>query len=687
MENIQLEDSLKQIFGFSSFRAGQKEAIRAILDHGRVLTILPTGHGKSLLYQLPATLFSGMTIVISPLLALMRDQLNQLNYRFSIPSASINSDQTVEENAQIRCNAPQAKYRLLFVAPEQLDNMENYDFLLKLPVSFVVIDEAHCISTWGHDFRPSYRQIIRYVHAMNQKTADLRVLALTATADSRTEEDIKKQLVFDNRGVTVIRRSMDRPNLSLSVVKVPNLSYKLEACLDLVEKCEGAGLIYCATRENSELCAEFLKKAGINAESYHAGYQPEHKKDLQKKFLADTYKVLCATNALGMGIDKQNLRYIIHFDFPGSITAYYQEIGRAGRDGMPAKGILLYDAKDRKIQEHFIRSSQPTSEDFHKVLQAIGKETVPPHLTKIKSLTGLHPTLITVIVAELIEQGFLCKVLLSGKQAYQLTGKRENISLERYTRQFAVKSQELEKMVHYAEQATDCSMALLRNALGDSSPSNCSRCYICSPQSFRIPAPPKERCLKTEEWLSRKPIVIKGNKRIGIQDGIAVLDGAMGSTSFRNFMRERMKVETMDPYLLKLIVGHINKLHQMYAFSALIPIPSRTWLARNSVLQDLQKETGIPVLPDLLIWKEIPKHRQGELLNNDQRRENVSGKMAIKAGVIPSGNILLFDDYTGSQATINEAGGLLLKGRGVRGDVIPFTVASVKWKLGKPGMI
>nr|NGX43427.1 ATP-dependent DNA helicase RecQ [Chlamydiota bacterium] len=608
MEALQLEDSLQNIFGFSSFRTGQKEAIQAILDQGRVLTILPTGHGKSLLYQLPATLFDGMTIVISPLLALMRDQLDHLNRRFGIPSASINSDQTPEENAQVRYNALHGKFRLLFVAPEQLDNIENYGFLLRLPTSFVVIDEAHCISTWGHDFRPSYRQIIKYIHALDQKTSNLRVLAITATADSRAEEDIKKQLVFDNRDVTVIRKSMDRPNLSLSAVKVPNLAYKLEICLDLVKELEGQGIIYCATRENCELCAEFLKKAGINAESYHAGYQPEHKRDLQQKFINDTYKVLCATNALGMGIDKQNLRYIIHFDFPGSITAYYQEIGRAGRDGLPAKGILLYDPRDRKIQEHFIHSSQPTTKNFQRVLDAIRNESIPPNLTRIKSLAGLHPTLITVIVAELIEQGFVCKVMQSGKQVYKMTGKPDKIHLERYTRQFEVKSQELEKMVHYAEQTTNCRMALLRNALGDQSPADCSRCSNCCPESFQPPAPSQERSLKTEEWLSQKPFVIKGNKRVGLQDGIAVLDGSMRSRSFIKFMRDRMKSEAFDPYVFKMIVNQINKLHQIYAFSALIPIPSRTWSARHSLLHDIHEETGIQLFSDLLTWKETPQY-------------------------------------------------------------------------------
>ena len=189
------------------------------------------------------------------------------------------------------------------------------------------------------------------------------------------------------------------------------------------------------------------------------------------------------------------------------------------------------------------------------------------------------------------------------------------------------------------------------------------------------------------KFLSQKPFVIKGNKRVGLQDEIAVLDGSMRSRSFIKFMRDRMKSEAFDPYVFKMIVNQINKLHQIYAFSALIPIPSRTWSARHSLLHDIHEETGIQLFSDLLTWKETPQYRQGELHNNDQRRENVSRKMTAKQGVIPSGNILLFDDYIGSQATMNEAGGVLIKERRVRGKVIPFTVASVKWRLGKAGMI
>ena len=350
MENKdQLLTLLRQRFGLEEFRQGQLEAIGHLFKDRRVLCIQPTGFGKSLLYQLPSLLLPGMTIVISPLLALMRDQLDHLNTRYGIPSASLNSDQTEEENAAVRLQVKNQEIKILFVAPEQLDHLDRFEFLLKLPVSLLVVDEAHCISTWGHDFRPSYRQIIHYMRALQKVNPEVRVLGLTATANHETEKDITRQLEPQK----VLRESMQRPNIALSVFQVASLQNKLSACLQLINQLQGCGIIYCATRENTMVVADFLKDQGVRAMAYHAGLPGEEKRLLQTAYTEDRFKVCIATNALGMGIDKPNIRFIIHFDFPGSITAYYQEVGRAGRDGKPAQGILLYDIADYRIQTFY----------------------------------------------------------------------------------------------------------------------------------------------------------------------------------------------------------------------------------------------------------------------------------------------------------------------------------------------
>ncbi len=441
---------LHRVFGFNTFRKGQLEAISALFLHGRLLCIQPTGHGKSLVYQLSSCLLEGMTVIISPLLALMRDQIEHLHTRYHIPAASINSDQTEEENALSRQAAMAGSIRILFVSPEQLDHVDRFDFLCKLPIALFVIDEAHCISTWGHDFRPSYRQILPFIQALEQKNSSFKVLALTATADERVERDLKVQLSTSHQKICVLREQMDRPNIYLSVLHAESIAAKLLICELLLADLEGCGLIYTATRENTELVAEFLKKQGIRAIAYHAGLESEEKRKIQDAFLHDQYKIVAATTALGMGIDKSNLRFILHFDVPGSITAYYQEIGRCGRDGLKACGILLFYPPDKKIQEHFIDAALPSWENFENVFQVVKSATEPPHLTAIKRATGLHPTRVTIVLAELIEQNILKKESLKGSQVYRTCTENLSLDLSRYTNQHLVKTQELAKILSYA---------------------------------------------------------------------------------------------------------------------------------------------------------------------------------------------------------------------------------------------
>ncbi|MCZ6794587.1 MAG: RecQ family ATP-dependent DNA helicase, partial [Planctomycetota bacterium] len=364
MPKLDLDSVLRERFRFSTFRPGQREAIEALLEGGRIICIHPTGHGKSLLYQLPATLLEGMTLVISPLLALMRDQIRQLHERFAITAAAINSDQSDEENEQVRLDAREGRLRILFVAPEQLDNLETYRFLSALPIDLLVVDEAHCISTWGHDFRPSYRQIMNAVRELEEARPSLRVLGLTATANRRTAADIVEQFRgADGRSAAIHRSPMDRPNLALRVVPVTGLDNKLSILSEILQGLEGCGILYCATREQTEIVAAYLSASGHDVVAYHAGLVPDQKRELQLAFTRGKQQVIAATNALGMGIDKPDIRFIVHVDVPGSITAYYQEVGRAGRDGQAALGILLFDERDREVQEYFIRSAQPDLAD------------------------------------------------------------------------------------------------------------------------------------------------------------------------------------------------------------------------------------------------------------------------------------------------------------------------------------
>ncbi|MFN2105442.1 MAG: RecQ family ATP-dependent DNA helicase, partial [Candidatus Promineifilaceae bacterium] len=279
IEKEELYEVLRRQFNMEDFRPGQREAIEALLSTGRILCIQPTGYGKSLIYQLSALLVEGITLVISPLLALMRDQIEQLNERFQIPAATINSDQTEEENNAAMAAALSSRIRILFIAPEKLDNIELFGFLSQLQIGLVVVDEAHCISTWGHDFRPAYRQIIQAVHQFEKNNAGLRVLGLTATANGRVQRDIAGQLRDPSGAPLAVQRlSMDRPNIRLSVQPVSGMAEKLIFLSQTLPRLDGSGILYCATRENTEIVAEYLSQQGQEVAAYHAGFDSERKR-------------------------------------------------------------------------------------------------------------------------------------------------------------------------------------------------------------------------------------------------------------------------------------------------------------------------------------------------------------------------------------------------------------------------
>lgn len=690
--NNTLQKVLTERFGFNTFRPGQAAAITALLEHKSLLCIQPTGYGKSLLYQLPAVLLDGLTVVISPLLALMRDQIQQLHTRFNITAASINSDQTQEENDRARRSASAHAIKILFVAPEQLDRIDRFNFLVQLPVSLVVVDEAHCISTWGHDFRPGYRQIIHFIHALRTAQPEVCVLGLTATANDKTATDIKEQLSDNEHPVQVQRESMDRPNIRLSVIRADGLAHKLYWLAKLITEIEGCGLIYCATRENTVLVADYLQQQRITGAAYHAGFPASTKQRIQQDFLKNTYKVISATNALGMGIDKPDLRFVIHFDIPSSITAYYQEVGRAGRDGLPARGILLFDPSDKKIQDYFIDSAQPSPTDFAMLLQAVEQAKTAPGLIEMKRLSGLHPTRATVVVAELIEQGYLVKSFVNGRQVYNRTPKSAPPDLTRYRVQYEVRQQELAAILRYAEPNKMCLMQRLRQALGDPTNARCCHCDACANQFTPVLPHPAE-IKSIDQWLQQRLVVIDVMKTYKTEPGVSVLDSKLRSPLFIHFMKQRtaplVNAEwPLDMELLPLIKKYLLRLAQQYRFSSLVVIPSRTWTARAVLANWIAKQLSIPLLLDYLCWRELPPARQGELLNNDQRRYNVDRHMTFAKGRhLPVGAVLVLDDYTGSGSTLSEAARVLRKEAGFNGHLVPFTVAQIKWRLGKAGMI
>jgi ATP-dependent DNA helicase RecQ len=476
---------------------------------------------------------------------------------------------------------------------------------------------------------------------------------------------------------------MDRASLSLAVVPAKGPADKLSFLASWLREAEGTGLLYCATRDQTALVADYLSARGLDVVAYHAGLPPEEKRRLQEAFTRGAHQAIAATNALGMGIDKADLRFVVHVDVPGSITAYYQEVGRAGRDGLPARGILLFDPDDRRIQSHFIQSAQPTPEDFSKILSVLepGPEGFP-NLSRVKSLSGLHPTRVTVVLAELREQGFVEKVLDGRRQVYRrVPGVEGAPDLSRYARQNEVRARELETMLGYGAGEVACRMQALRVALGDAQAGPCGRCDLCAPGAWALPDVDEERAA-AEAWLADRVLPLPAKATHRVDPGVTLLASEDRSPLFLRFMRAREATE-LEPELAERLARAAAALPG--PFSAVVPIPSRTWGGRGAAAAAAGAAVGAPVL-EALAWRRVPERRQGELLNNDQRKENVKGALTARR---PPGDgaILLLDDYTGSGATLAEAARALRKEACVSGRIVPFTLARVKWRLGARGIV
>jgi ATP-dependent DNA helicase RecQ len=478
---VDLRTALREKFGFESFQPGQEEVVSRVVAGQDTLAILATGAGKSLTYQLSALLLPGTTVVVSPLIALMKDQLDMLRELGVTEVVALNSTLSEDQEAAALDRIREKNVKIVFVTPEKLEDDSFMSLLQSIQVPLFVVDEAHCISQWGHDFRPAYLALGHVIERLGHPT----VLALTATATPAVREDILHQLGIPS--VKPIVKGFDRPNLIYDVRRAEKESDKLKILKNLFvnNELQGTGIIYTATIKNALEVQRYLQdQLDIPAAVYHSKLQKQERTSVHELFMDEHIRAVVATNAFGLGIDKPNIRFVVHYDLPGSVEAYTQEAGRSGRDGLPSRCILIYRMSDTRVQNYFLTGKYPDIEEVQKVfgtLEIFGAQEGGVSMTDLRKILQLPLTKLKVILALLKKGGFIETV---SRSKYGLTdAARKNrdlvLNLASYETKKSYDQSKLAMMLQYAE-TTSCRRKFILNYFGeDYETGNCGACDNC----------------------------------------------------------------------------------------------------------------------------------------------------------------------------------------------------------------
>lgn len=663
MTREEAERILKSSFGFESFHDRQWDAIHKIFHNERVLLIEKTGFGKSLCFQFPAHLFDGTTIVFSPLLALMRDQIKKLN-ELGITAKCINSEQTDEDNLLVINEAQQGKIKILYIAPERQENAVWLEAVNKINLSMIVVDEAHCVSVWGHDFRPAYRRIISLVRLL---PAGLPVLAATATATKRVEEDIAKQI---GGNISILRGNLMRENFRLYAVKVNSEDEKMIWLGQYIEKLEGNGLIYTGTRVDTEIYSRWFESLNVPAIAYNAGLDTESRKMIEKGLMENKWKCIISTNALGMGIDKADIRFIIHTQIPQSPIHYYQEIGRAGRDGKQATIILFYNPEDRRLPEAFIEGGRPSVKKYEKVIEVLKNEMLGER--DLMKQTNLKLQQVRIIKSDLIEQKIIHEVIISGKKKYEVIYDAPPLNTKLFDDLRDAKKAELDNMVDYVETGSS-RMKYLCDYLGDNSNAVFTNCDNTGLKKIPIKI--------TDEWAQKLksfkenffPELVVESKTTNMINGIASSYYAISNVG--NIIH-KCKYENGGDFpdvLVQFALKAFRKKFGLKKFDLLLYVPSTVsgFLVRNFAVK-ISEIIKIPISHDLVKLRATKEQKIFE--NFALKRENVKNVFRyLNEPELPGKRILLIDDVYDSGASIKEIG-RYLSGAGAT-EIAPLVIA------------